>query len=90
MPKSSFQKNSRDSIWPITKIGSDKVVFTFSKCISQKVNVIAWREFELVYCDVTVWHVNNYAMGIPFLIFFSLYIWVQFLEIALSTRGVGV
>ena len=27
-----------------------------------KVNVIEWLEFELAYCDITVQHVNHYAM----------------------------
>ena len=41
--------------------GVDKIVHTFSNSISLKVNVITRLEFDLVYQDDTVQHVNNYT-----------------------------
>ena len=40
-----------------------KVVHTFFKSISPKVNITARLEFELTYYDVTIQHVSNYATG---------------------------
>ena len=40
-----------------------KVVHTFLKDISPKVNVIAWMVFELAYNDSAVQHLSLYAMG---------------------------
>ena len=38
---------------------------TFPKGICQKVNVIAWLEFELAYYDVVVQYVSHYTAGTP-------------------------
>ena len=35
-------------------------VHTLLKDISPKVNVIAWLEFELAFCDVAVQHVSHF------------------------------
>ena len=45
------------------KILRDKEVDAFSKGINPKVNIIAWQEFELIYYDVAVQHINHYTMG---------------------------
>ena len=42
----------------------DKRIHTFPKGIGPKMNVIARLEFELVYYEVEVQHVNHYATGI--------------------------
>ena len=39
------------------------MVQTFPKCISLRVNVIMWLEFELVYYDAAIWHISHYATG---------------------------
>ena len=38
-------------------------VHTFPKCISPKVNVIAWLEFDLDYIEVAVQYFNHYVTG---------------------------
>ena len=40
-------------------------VHTFPKGICPKVNVTAWRVFELTYYNVEVQHVNHNATGTP-------------------------
>ena len=44
----------------MTKVG-DKLVHTFPKGISLKVNVIARLEFELTYYDAAVQHISHYS-----------------------------
>ena len=41
-----------------------KGLYTFSKAINPKVNVMAWLGFELSYYDVTIMHINHYAKRI--------------------------
>ena len=41
----------------------DKRVHTFPKGICQKVKVIVWLDFELVYYDSAVQHYNHYTAG---------------------------
>ena len=56
MPKASLSKNSS---------GEDKGVHIFPKSSDPKVTAIARLEFELVYYDVAVYHVNHYATETP-------------------------
>ena len=54
-------------------------LFTHSwgyESISLKVNVIAWLELKLAYCDVTFQHVSHYAMWTPWpYILYIILIW---------------
>ena len=43
----------------------DKEIFTFSKRISPKMNVIKQLELKLVYFEASVYYFSNYAMGTP-------------------------
>ena len=43
-----------------------KGVYTFSKDICPKVNVIAWLELELNYFETAVQHVSHKTTGTPF------------------------
>ena len=62
MPKSSWNKNSYDTIWPI----AEGLGFRgFLKCISQKVKVMAWFEFELTYFEAAVKLFSYYATMVP-------------------------
>ena len=53
----------------------NKKVYSFLKDVSPKVNIVAWLEFELAYYNVSLQHVNHYAMGT------SLYTLVFYLEL---------
>ena len=55
MPKPSLLKNGRGTIKRIT---GGKVVHTFLKGISPKVNVIIRLEFELTHYDIEVQQVS--------------------------------
>ena len=40
-------------------------IITFSKSIWQKLNVIAWIEFELAYFEAAVQYIWYYTVGTP-------------------------
>ena len=57
MPTIYLKKNRNDTVQPIA--GENKGFILFSKCISPKMNIIAWLEFELTHYDVAVQHVSR-------------------------------
>ena len=63
-----MSKNSNCTIYPIT--GDTKRFISF--LTSLKVNVMAWLELELAYCDITVQLVNYILLDCPRLLWISI------------------